>query len=211
MDRSPNLVAPLLLACALVPVACGESKAGPGGGFSGVYTSVDEDAIALEFQPDGTVFSRMGGEQSPPGTFTLDGEKVVVDFNGQRMTFVRDGDCIEDAQRVFGKLCKGGKAGAVRNVSTRDLSSMRSGTWVAANADGEFEIEFQAGEKLRFTFAPAAGNPGDNEPQAMEGTYVVKGDTLYVDLADGTPVVLQFVNDSYESTAFGLPMKFVRP
>jgi hypothetical protein len=28
----------------------------------------------------------MAGEQGQPGTFTLDGEKILVDFDGQRTT-----------------------------------------------------------------------------------------------------------------------------
>lgn len=207
-----RFLAPSLIVVSAVALlnACGESQAGSSGGFSGVFTSVEEDSIALEFKSNGTVTARMGSEQGQPGTFAVDGEKVVVDFQGQRTVFIRDGDCIEDAQHVFGKMCKGGQAGAARNVSTRDLSKMRTGTWVATNADGKFTLDFQAGERFTFSFAPAAGSSLGDQPQSMEGTYQAEGDTLYTTLADGMPMVLKYVNESFESTSFGLPMTFVR-
>jgi len=213
-----SIVAVLVLLFSIASLAsCGGSESGSssGGsssssGFSGVFTSVDSDEIKLEFKSGGAVVATMGDEQGKPGTFTLDGEKVIVDFGGQQTTFIRDGDCIEDAQRLFGKMCKGGKAGAAANVTTRDLSNMQEGTWVATNADGEFKIEFKPGEKFTFSFVPVAGSQLGDKPQTMEGTYVVEGDTLFTTLADSTPMVLKFVNNGYESTAFGLPMRFVK-
>lgn len=209
MSLIRTYVAPLFLATVSL-VSCSDSSSAAGGGFRGVFTSVDSDEIKLEFESGGAVVARMGGERGQRGTFTIDGEKVIVDFDGQKTTFIRDGDCIEDAQHVFGKMCKGGKAGAARNVSTRDLSSMRTGTWVATNADGEFKIDFKPGEKLTFSFVPVAGSQMGDKPLAMEGTYVVEGDTLHTQLSDSTPMVLKFVNNAYESMAFGLPMKFER-
>ena len=211
MSLARTLVTPLALACAVLCLtACDESQAGSSGGISGLFTSVDEESSALDFKSNGTVVARMAGEEGRPGTYSVDGEKVVIDFQGTRTTFIRDGDCIEDAQHVFGKLCKGGKAGAAQNVSTRDLSKMGTGTWVATNADGTFTIDFKAGERFAFSFAPAAGSSMGDQPQAVEGTYHTEGDTLYATLPDGVPLVLKFVNDSFESMSFGLPMKFAR-
>ena len=218
MSFTRSIVAALVLPFSIACLAsCGGSDSGSGsggssssGGFSGVFTSVDSDGIKLEFKSGGTVVATMGDEQGKPGTFTLDGEKVIVDFGGQQTTFIRDGDCIEDAQRLFGKMCKGGKAGAASNVSTRDLASMREGTWIATNADGEFKIEFKPGEKFTFSFVPVAGSQMGDKPFTMEGTYVVEGDTLYTTLDHSKSMVLKYVNNSYESMAFGLPMKFVK-
>jgi hypothetical protein len=214
--RSIVTTASLLLTIASL-ASCGgsDSGSGPGGsgssgGFSGVFTSVDSDEIRFEFKSGGTVVASMGDEQGKPGTFTLDGEKVIVDFGGQKTTFIRDGDCLTDAQNLFGTMCKGGKAGAASNVSTRDLTNMREGTWVATNADGEFTIAFKPGEKFTFSFVPVAGSQLGDKPMTREGTYVVEGDTLYTTLDDSTPMVLKFVNNAYESMAFGLPMKFTK-
>jgi hypothetical protein len=40
----------------------------------------------------------------------------------------------------------------------------------------------------------------------MEGTDTAEVGTLSTTLADSTPMVLQDVDDSYESMAFGVPM-----
>ena len=87
MQLARTLFVPLAALTSVFALAsCGESTAGSGGGFSGVFTSVDSDEIAFEFKHDGTVVARMAGEQGQPGTFTLDGEKILVDFDGQRTT-----------------------------------------------------------------------------------------------------------------------------
>ncbi len=185
-----------------------EGSGGAGGGVTGVYTAVDNAEIKLEFKSDGAVVASMGGEQGQPGTYTIDGEKIIVDFNGQKTTFIRDGDCIEDLQHMFGKMCKGGAAGAKANVSTR-TPPPTSGTWVAVNEDGEFTIEFRTGNKLAMTMKPSAAVPG-GKPETQDGTYTLEGDTMYITLANSTPVVLKWVNGAYESTAFGLPMNFTR-
>jgi len=199
-----------LTSCSGSDSGSGSGGSGSSSGFSGVFTSVDSDEVKLEFKSGGTVVASMGNEQGKPGTFTLDGEKVIVDFGGQKTVFIRDGDCIEDAQQFFGKMCKGGKAGAASNVSTRDLASMREGTWIASNADGEFTIDFKPGEKFTFSFVPVAGSQMGDKPFTKEGTYVAEGDTLYTTLDHSNSMVLKFVNNAYESMAFGLPMKFVK-
>lgn len=190
----------------LVLAGCGEGASAPGSGsVSGVYTSVDTDEIQLEFESDGTVVASMGGDQGEPGTYTVDGEKIVVVLDGQSITFIRDGSCIEDAQSLFGRMCKGGRAGETASVSTRTPPDT-TGTWSATNQDGEFVLEFQSGNALRFSATPSDGA----QPVTREGKFVLEGATLHATLADSTPMVLTWVNSTYESTAFGLPMTFTK-
>jgi hypothetical protein len=203
----------IVLACALASLAgCGggsDGGGGTGGGsVTGVYTSVDSDEIRLEFTAGGTVTASMAGEKGQPGTYTIDGEKIIVDFNGQKTTFIRDGDCMTDLQNMFGKMCKGGAAGAAQNVSTR-TPPPTAGTWVATNEDGEFIIEFKSSSTLAMTMKPSAAVPG-GRPETIDGTFTIESDTLYLTLSNSTPVVLKWVNGAYESSAFGLPMKFTK-
>jgi len=199
----------ILIACAIgaLPPGCGGSSGG--GGIAGAYTSVETAEIKAEFRAGGTVVFSMGDEQGQPGKYTVDGEKIVVDFNGQKLTFIRDGDCIEDQQRVFGKLCKGGAAGAAANVSTR-TPAPTTGTWAATNADGTFTLAFKSGDQFTFSMTPANGSQMGDQPMTKDGGFELEGDTLYAELADSTPMVLKWVNGAYESTAFGLPMKFTK-
>ena len=135
----------------------------------------------------------------------VDYQKRIVSVDGQTHTFNRDGNCIEEPRQIFGKLCKGGKSGEAANVSTRNVPTKPAGIWVATNADGEFKLEFKPGNRLAMTLTPAGG-----QPDTQEGTFTIEGDVIYATLAQSTPMVLKFVNDAYESTSFGLPMKFVR-
>jgi len=198
-----------LIACAagwLLP-GCGGGSSG--GGVTGVYTAVDAAEIEAEFRADGTAVFSMGGEQGEPAQYTVDGEKLIVDLGGQRVTFIRDGDCIEDLQQLFGRMCKGGAAGAAANVSTR-TPAPTTGAWSATNTDGTFSIAFEAGNRLSFSATPAAGSQTGDRPMESDGTFELEGDTLYVQLSDGMPMVLKWVNGAYESSAFGLPMKFTK-
>ena len=217
MSRSRSLA----VALALALTSCSRSDAGSGsgsppavggtgGGISGVYTSVDTDEIQLEFRSGGTVVFKQGafkqgGGQGSGATYTVDGEKVIVDFGSQQITFIRDGDCLTDALHVFGKMCKGGQAGAAANVSTRDVPVAHEGTYVASNADGEFTIQFQPGNRFTLSAQPPGG-----AARSQEAKFKQEGDTLYATLEDSTPMTLKWVNRTYESTAFGLPMKFVK-
>lgn len=197
----------LILACAVISLTgCGGSGSG---GVSGVYASVDNAEITIEFKSGGTVVASMGGEKGQPGTWTLDGEKIIVDFGGQKMTFIRDGDCIKDNQNMFGQMCKGGAAGAAKNVSTRTPPAT-TGTWSATNADGTFTIEFQPGDKFAFAFTPVPGSQMGDKPFTKPGKFEMEGDVLYTRLDDSTPMVLKWVNGAYESSAFGIPMKFTK-
>ena len=188
--------------------AASESASSSRGEISGVYTSLDSAELSIQFKSGGVVVFAAGDAGTSQGTYTVEGEKVIVDVNGVKSTFIRDGDCIKDNLDVYGTLCKGGKAGAAANVSTRSLPTAPSGVYVATNEEGTFKIEFKPGNKLTFNATPAAGVPGT--PQVHEGSFVIEGDQLHVKLNDGTPLVLQFVNNIYESTSFGLPMKFVK-
>ena len=211
-DRSLRVPIAALAAStlALLSHGCGGGSSGDGGGgVSGTYTSVATDAIEARFESDGTVRFSMGGEAGEPAKYTVDGEKIIVEVNGQKVTFVRDGDCIEDLQHLFGKLCKGGAAGAAANVSTR-TPAPTTGTWTATNADGTFTIALAAGGELRFAATPVPGSQMGDKPTTSDGTFELEGDTLFAQLSDGTPIVLKWVNGAYESTAFGLPMKFTQ-
>jgi len=156
---------------------CGGGSGG-GDGLSGTYTSVQTAEIQADFDSDGTVVFSMGGERGEPARYTVDGEKIVVEVDGRQMTFLRDGDCIEDLQNVFGKLCKGGPAGAAANVSTR-TPAPTAGTWTATNADGTFTLAFGAGNRLTFAVTPAAGSQMGDQARTSDGTFELEGDTLY--------------------------------
>lgn len=202
----------VVIACALsLFQACGKSgsESGTGGsgnsgaGLSGVFASVENEALTIEFKAGGVVRMSMKDVGDSQGTYTIDGEKIIVAIDGQQHTFIRDGDCIEEARHIFGKLCKGGKTGAAANVSTRSIPNPPTGTWVATNEDGEFRIEFRPGNTLTMTLTPSTG-----AAKPANGKFEIEGDTLYATLDDGTPMVLKYVNNAFESSAFGLPMKF---
>ncbi len=188
---------------------CSKSESGGGPdsgsspGISGIYTSVDSDGTTIEFK-SGAVIISMDDQQGAPGTYTVDGEKIIADMRGQKITFIRDGACIDDYQQMLGRLCKGGRSGAAANVSTRNVPTTPTGTYVATNADGVFKIEFKPGNKFTLSIKPVIGNP-----ETQEATFTVEADTIYANMPQ-TPMVLKFVNDTYESTSFGLPMKFVK-
>lgn len=186
-------------------LALGCSGGGSGGGASGAYAAVNGDPITMEFKSGGKFEMTATGLGTSSGTYTIDGEKLIVSVDGQTHTFIRDGNCIEEPRQIFGKLCKGGKSGEATNVSTRNVPTTPAGIWVATNADGEFKLEFKPGSRLAMTLTPAGG-----QPDTQEGTFTIEGDVIYATLAQSTPMVLKFVNDAYESTSFGLPMKFVR-
>jgi hypothetical protein len=114
----------LLIGCAgLLVQACGGGSSDPG--LGGTFTSVGSEGIvagpevSLEFQPGGTVVMTASDVGQSSGTYTVDGEKIIVSINNQQRTFVRDGNCLQEQGQIFGKLCIGGRAGADSNVSTR--------------------------------------------------------------------------------------------
>ena len=202
--KSPHaFVTALVFGAAILLQACGGS--GSGGGVNGTYASVENDALTMALQSGGTVVMSAAGLGSSSGTYTVDGEKIIVSIDNQQHTFVLDGKCIEEPRHIYGKLCKGGKAGEATNVTTRSVPTAPSGTWVATNADGEFKIVFKPGNTLTMTVTRPGGSP-----ETVEGTFTMEGDRMYATVGQSTPMVLTFVNDAYESTAFGLPMKFVK-
>lgn len=208
MHTSASFVGALALGCAsLLLQACGGSSSGAGGASGGTYTSVGGDGLTMELKPGGTVTMSAPGMGASSGTYVVDGEKIIVTVTGQAMqaVFVRDGNCIEDNLHVYGKLCQGGQAGAAANQSTRNVPATPSGTYLATNADGEFRLEFKPGNKLTLTLTPPGG-----VAQSKEGSFTVEGDNIYATLDQSEPMVLKYVNNSYESTSFGLPMKFVK-
>ena len=159
----------------------------------------------MNFKSGGVVDMIAQGMGSSSGTYTVDGEKLLVTVSGVTHTFVKDGNCIEDQLQVFGKLCKGGKAGEASNVSTRKVPAAPSGTWVATTTEGTFTVQFKGGNSVTLS----ATAPGQN-PESHDGTFTVEGDMVYAQLPGGMPLVLKFVNNAYESTSFGFPMKFVK-
>jgi hypothetical protein len=197
----------ILGAVALLSSACGGSgsgAAGSGSGFAETYQSVnEEEAVTLKFSSDGKVVLSAEAAGSSNGTYTVDGEKLLLNLEGQHRTFIRDGSCIEDPQDVIGKLCKGGKTGEASNVSTRNVPTTPSGSYFAKNADGEFLLEFKSGNKFSLTATPTGG-----QLETQDGTFTMEGDVIYATLPQAVPLVLKFVNDGYESTSFGFPMKF---
>ncbi|HEX5070516.1 MAG TPA: hypothetical protein VFV78_09910 [Vicinamibacterales bacterium] len=204
--------APAVVLVATTIAACGgggstDSAASSSTSAAGVYTSVNDDGlVSFDFKSNGVVTMaapKMGA--SSTGSYTIDGEKLVVTLDGRQHTFVRDGKCIEEPQHIFGKLCQGGAAGAASNVSTKKAPVV-TGTWAGSNADGDFKIDFKSATQLTFTGTMAGGGKTSSE----DGTFVVEGDRVNVTLAQGMPLILQFVNDSYETTSLGLPLKFTR-
>jgi len=183
--------------------ACGGS--GSGSGPNGTYTSVTDAALTMKLTSGGGVVMTAAGVGSSTGTYVVEGEKIIVTLEGQAHTLIKDGDCVRDQLGVFGKMCKGGKAGGESNVSTRQVPVTPAGTWLATNADGQFRIVFGAGNTLTLTATPAGGTA-----DTRDGTYKVEGDEVYATLTQGEPLVLKFVNNAYESTSFGPMMRFVK-
>jgi len=202
MQSTHSIVGALLIGCAsLLAQACGGSSSGPGG----TYSSVANDGLTMELTSGGSVVMSAAGLGSSKGSYVVDGEKIIVTINNQKETFIRDGNCVEDQRNMFGKLCKGGKGGEAANLSTRNVPTAPAGIYVATNADGEFKLEFKPGNTLTLTATPTGG-----KPDTRDGSFTIEGDNIYATLAQGVPMVLTFVNNTYESTAFGLPMKFVK-
>lgn len=209
----PILVTLVTGSAAILLGACGNPgpDAGPAAGAATAfgpgetYTAVSDTPLTISFAPNGKVVMSAEGLGSSSGTYTLDGEKIIVAIDNRQHTFIRDGNCIEEPHNIFGKLCKGGKAGEAANVPTRNVPTTPAGTYVATNEDGEFRIDFAPGNTLTLSITPVTGSP-----ETQPGRFTIEGDTLYVTLAQGVPMVLKYVNSAYESTAFGLPMKFVR-
>jgi hypothetical protein len=200
-----NSRSPILGVVSLLLAACGGGDSGAG--VSGKYTSVNQDAvITMEFESGGGVSMAAAGLGSSRGTYTVEGEKLIVSLDGRNHTFIRDGDCVQDQQNVYGQLCKGGRAGEASSVPTPDVPITPTGTYLATNADGEFRLTFKPGNTLTLTATPAAGG----SPDARDGTFIVEGRQVHATLSSGDPMVLTFVNDGYESTSFGLPMRFVK-
>lgn len=218
MPSAHSIVGALVIGCAsLLLQACGKSDSGSkadsgsgsgapaGSGLSGAYSSVADDGLTMELKSGGSVVMSAQGLGSSSGTYVTDGEKIVISIDQQQHTFIRDGNCIADQRNEFGKLCIGGKAGEASNVSTRNVPAAPTGTYIASNADGEFKIEFKPGNTLTLFMTPTAG-----KPETHDGKFVIEGDTFYATLDPGISMVLKYVNNTYESSAFGLPMKFVK-
>lgn len=175
-----------------------------GGSGGGTYVSVGDASLSLSLKGGGVAEMTAQGLGSTQGTYTVDGEKILVTVSGMTHTFIRDGNCISDQLSVFGKLCIGGEAGSARNVSTRQIPAP-SGAWLASSSEGSFRIDFRGSDALTLT----ATQPGGT-PDVAEGTYRVEEDMIYATLPQGMPLVLKYVNNAWETTSFGFALKFVK-
>jgi len=196
-----------LLVGLVAAVACsktGSDSGSGGGGAGGTYSAANGDPFSFEFKSGGAVQMNGGPMGNSTGSYTVEGEKLLVTMGGRTYTFIKDGNCIEDDLHMFGKLCIGGRAGAESNVSTRSAPTT-TGTWVASSSDGEFRLEFKPDNKLTLTLTAPGGAPA-----SKQGTFIVEGDVVQATLDLSEPLTLKFVNGTYETTSFGLPMKFVR-
>jgi hypothetical protein len=187
--------------------ADGEAAGAPasgtaGGGVAATYSSVAEDEGVLELKSNGTYVYTFPAAGPTNGTYTMDGEKIILNMNGQILNILKTGNCIQDDKRLLSKMCIGGRAG-----ETADAGAVTpSGTWRATSPDGDFVLEFKSGNTLSVTLTPTGG-----APETKEGTYTVEGRTIHARLGPGNdPMVLSFVNDAFETTSFGMAMKFVR-
>lgn len=207
----------LAVTALVVCAACSRTRSDPGAdagsaatppatsGAGGTYSAANGDTISFQFKSGGQVVMNGGSLGTATGTYTVEGEKLIVTMPGALpSTFIKDGNCIEDQLQMYGKLCIGGRAGAESNVPTRSAPTT-TGTWVATNADGEFRLEFKPGNKVTLTLTPPGGRPAPRE-----GTFTVEGDVVQVTLDQSEPMTLKFVNAGFESTSFGLAMRFVR-
>lgn len=176
-----------------------------GGGST--YTSVGDDPGVLELKSGGTFTFNMPGMGATEGTYTVDGEKVLLVMNGQTHTLLKSGNCLEDPRMLFSRMCIGGKAGDAASASApaAPAGAAPSGTWKATSELGEFTLEFKPGNTVSLSLA-APGTPAE----AHSGTYLVEGREVHVRLEGGEPLVLSFVNGAYETTSFGTAMKFVK-
>jgi hypothetical protein len=150
---SPRLLVPAGL-FPLVLLACGGSDSGVGG----TYAAVGGEPVTIELKSGGSVALSAAGMGSSSGTYTVDGERIVITVDGQAHNFIRDGDCIQDDLGMFGKLCKGGKSGETANVTTRSVPTTPASTYHASNADGTFQLEFKPGNTLTLTATPGGAS-----------------------------------------------------
>ena len=181
----------------LAVIACG-------GGSGGTYVSVGDADLSLSLKGGGVAEMTAQGLGTTSGTYTVDGEKILVTVSGMTHTFIRDGNCISDQLSVFGKMCIGGQAGSASNVSTRQIPAP-SGTWQASSAEGTFRIDFKGSDALTLT----ATQPGGT-PDVADGTYRVEEDMILATLPQGMPMVLKYINNAWETTSFGFALRFVK-
>jgi hypothetical protein len=185
----------------------GASVAGSSGGSGGTYTSVADDGGVLELKSGGAYSFTVPGLGTSEGSYTIDGEKIVITMDGQPHTLIKTGECLDDARGVFSRMCIGGKAGeaVTQGVAAPGVEGA-TGTWKASTADGEFVLEFKPGNTLAVTLT-APGGPSETK----QGTYTVERRVIHVRLGEGgEPMVLTLVNGAWESNSFGFPMKFIK-
>jgi len=190
----------LIASCVALLAACG---GGQSSGTGGKYVSVLHPELSIDLKAGGALELTIAGVGKSIGTYTVDGEKVVLSWEGQQHTLIRIGTCLEDPQELFDKSCIGGAAGEASNTPTRVITPP-AGTWVAKSEEGEFKLDFLAGNQLALSATPPGG-----AADIRQGSYTLSGDRIDATV-NMEPMVLRFVNGAWETTSFGFPLRFVK-
>ena len=89
--------------------------------------------------------------------------------------------------------CDGGSATSVE------------GTYEASNPEGSITLHLEAGNRMRMTMREGTG-----EPDNAEGSYMVDGDHVTVQVPGGIPIVLVHKGDALEGSFMGQIMHFAK-
>ncbi len=209
MRGIPTVAVGLALGASPLLPGCSGSRSGADGPGdeatvpTGRYVSVWNPELSVVLLPGGGLELAIAGVGKSVGRYRVEGEKVILSWEGQEHTVIRNGSCLEDPQARFDRSCIGGPAGAATNRPTRVIPAPE-GTWSARSSDGDFRIDFLPGNRLRLSATP----PGE-EADIREVEYALAGDRI--DATVGVdPMVLSYVNGAWETTSFGFPLRFVR-
>jgi hypothetical protein len=201
---TPFSVQSLVAGTALTLAACGGGGAGAGG--TGKYVSVADDPSTLELKSGGVAEFTMQGAGGSTGTYTVEGEKVMLTLGGTTHTLIKTGNCLEDQRHFFSKMCIGGKAGEAASAAASPApSAAPEGVYKASSSEGEFTIEFKPGNTFTLTATPPGG-----ASDTRQMTYTIEDRVIYAKTDTGDPLVLTFVNGGYETTSFGFALRFVK-
>ncbi len=198
-----------IVIAAILLASCGGSRsdqdtnAGASSVPTGRYVSVVNPELSILLKSGGGLELTLAGVGKSTGTYKVDGEKVLLAWEGQQHTLLRNGSCLEDPQELFDKSCIGGAAGEAKNQPTRVITAP-AGTWVAKSSEGDFRIEFLEGNRMSLSATPPGGTA-----DVREGTYTLSGDRIDATV-NMEPVVLRYVNDAWETTSFGFTLRFVK-
>ena len=192
-----------LLGGAALSLACG---GGAGAGGTGKYVSVADDPSTLELKSGGVAEFTMQGAGGSTGTYTVEGEKVMLTLGGTTHTLIKTGNCLEDQRHFFSKMCIGGKGGeAATGGASPTPAAAPEGVYKASSTEGEFTIEFKPGNSFTLTATPPGG-----ASDTRQMTYTIEDRVIYAKTDTGDPLVLTFVNGGYETTSFGFALRFLK-